>query len=150
MEEFMKVIRETIQLFHDFLPLEETKLKHVQEQNLSGLENCMTQEQAVVMKLRGLENKRAAAQKKLGWEGKTFREILDLVPEDRKGEFSALYEQLTLSMNVFRETNDSAMKTVKVHLRQIDKAIESKKGDGTYSPDGQPPKTESYLTNQKV
>lgn len=150
MEEFMKVIRETIQLFDDFLPLEETKLKHAQEQNLTGLENCMTQEQAVVMKLRGLENKRAVAQKKLGWEGKTFREILELVPEDTKAEFRALYEQLTLSMNLFREANESAMKTVKVHLREIDRVIESKKGDGTYSPDGQSPETKSHLTNQKV
>ena len=57
MDQFVQVIKEMISLFEGFLPLEQEKLKAVQENKLTVLEDCMTREQAVVLKLRGLEKK---------------------------------------------------------------------------------------------
>ncbi len=150
MERFQKAIEETISLFDEYLPLEEKKLKAVVENDLATLEDCMTQEQAVVLKLRGLEKKREEAQKANGWEGKRFREIIDLVPEEQKAEFQRLFDDLERAVALFHSTNSSAMETMNLHLRQIDKAIQAKDPTGEYNQEGSAVKIDRPITSRRV
>lgn len=150
MKQFEQVIHEMIRVFDQFLPLEREKLQAVSENNLTLLEDCMNREQAVVLKLRGLERKREDAQKQLGWQGKTFREIIELVPGEKQTEYRHLFEQLTHSMNMFQEANDSAMDTIAVNLRRIDNTLKRKDPEGTtYSQDGTIQESKP-LTNRRV
>lgn len=150
MKQFEQVIHEMIEVFDQFLPLEQEKLKAVSENNLTVLEDCMNQEQAVVLKLRGLEKKREDAQKQLGWAGKTFREIIELVPDEKQVEYRQLFEQLTNSMNMFQEANESALDTITVNLRRIDNTLKRKDPQGTtYSQDGTIQENKP-LTNRRV
>ena len=150
MDQFAQVIKEMISLFEGFLPLEQEKLKAVQENKLTVLEDCMTKEQAVVLKLRGLEKKRETVQKEMGWEGKTFREILELVPETREREFRQLFEQLSQSISTFQSTNESALDAITVNLRQIEQTIKSKDPEGVYAQDGGSVKPDRPLTSRRV
>lgn len=150
MEQFQEVIRQMIALFDEYLPLEEKKLKAVTENDLVTLENCMTQEQAVVLKLRGLEKKREDAQQANGWGGKRFREILELVPEEQKAEYQQLFEELERSIGLFQSANSSAMDTMNINLRQIGKAIKSKDPNGAYNQEGAAVKMDRPLTSRRV
>lgn len=150
MEQFQSVIKQMISLFDEHLPLEEKKLKAVTENDLVTLEDCMKQEQAVVLKLRGLEKKREDAQKANGWEGKRFREIIELVPEDQRAEFQRLFDDLDRSIALFRSTNSSAMDTMNVHLRQIGKVIKTKDPKGAYNQAGGTVKEDRPLTSRRV
>lgn len=150
MEQFEQVINQMIALFEEYLPLEQEKLKAVQESNVAALEDCMTREQAVVLKLRGMDQKREAAQRQNGWEGKTFREITELVPDEKKELYRQLFEKLSNAMTLFRSANESAMDTMTIHLREINKAIKEKDKTGTYSQEGNPLNADKPMTNQKV
>lgn len=150
MEQFQSVIKEMIALFNEYLPLEEKKLKAVTENDLVALEDCMTQEQAVVLKLRGLEKKREDAQHANGWEGKRFREIIGLVPEGQRAGFQQLFEELERSIGLFQSANSSAMDTININLRQIGKAIKSKDLNGAYNQEGSTVKTDRPLTSRRV
>ena len=73
---FSKIIEEFIALFDHLIPIEQEKLDAAVKNRITFVEDCMHKEQAAVLQLRGLEQKREAQQKLLGMEGYTFRQIL--------------------------------------------------------------------------
>lgn len=150
MERFEQVIRDLISLFEDFLPLEQEKLKAAQENKVTALEDCMVREQAIVLKIRGLEKKRETVQRELGWEGKTFRQIIELVPQEKRQEFRKLFQQLEQSISTFQATNDSALDIITLNLKQIERTIKSKDPEGLYTQDGGSMRQDRPLTNRKV
>lgn len=150
MERFIKVIKELIALFEESLPLEQEKLQAVQKDDIAAVEDCMKREQAVVLKLRGLEQKREKVQQEVGWEGKTFREIIQLVPQENRQEFQQLFDQLTTSVAIFQDANKNAMDTISIHLRGIEKAIKTKDPEGQYDQAGNSLRRDSSLTNRRV
>ena len=79
---FSKIIEEFIALFDHLIPIEQEKLDAAVKNRITFVEDCMHKEQAAVLQLRGLEQKREAQQKLLGMEGYTFRQILEHAPEE--------------------------------------------------------------------
>lgn len=150
MDKFKKVIRDMIALFEDHLPLEQKKLKAVQMDDVATVEACMTQEQALVLKLRGLDQKRERVMKELGWDGKTFSQIVASAPEEERQELQKLFEDLDRSMGVFKDVNDNAMTTMEVHLRDIEKVIKIKDPEGRYGQEGNPLQNNRPMTSRKV
>lgn len=78
---FTKVIEEFITLFDHLIEIEQEKLDAAVKNRVTFVEDCMHKEQAAVLQLRGLEQKREAEQKHLGMEGYTFRQILEEAPK---------------------------------------------------------------------
>lgn len=150
MERFQKIIRDMIELFEEHLPLEQKKLQALQCDDVAGVEDCMKQEQALTLKIRGLEQKREKLQKELGWEGKSFREIIETAPEEHKQSLQELFDRLTNTVTVFSETNQAAMTAMEVHLRDIQRVIKIKEQGGHYNPDGNPTEKSHTLTNRRV
>lgn len=150
MNQFKKIIHDLTALFEEQLPLEQEKLKAVQENNVAVVEDCMKKEQAVMLKLRGLEQKRENAQQELGWEGKTFREIIELAPQEERQELQQMFDRLSAAIRVFRETNEGAMDAMSVQLREIEKVIKLKDTEGRYSQNGNEMKIERPMTSRKV
>ena len=141
-------MNEYIKLFDQFQPLEEEKLKAAEEENLSKLEQCMNKEQAFSLALRGIENKREKMQQQNGQEGMTLKEIIDKFYQDQREELLSVYDEMNRKMNLFKSTNDSAMKIVQVRLRNIDNTI--KFSQKTYDESGKIEGSEHHLTNIKI
>lgn len=150
MEKFRRVVNDLIKLFEESLSLEHRKLKAIEQDRVADVEECMKQEQALVMKLRGLDQKRLRVQKELGWEGKNFRQIIEVVPQEERLEMQQLLERLERAMLVFQDTNQSAMDMMKIHLREIEKVIKFKDPEGQYSQEGNPLQKERFMTNKRV
>ena len=150
MDKFKKVIHALIALFEEYLPLEQKKLKAVQVDDVATVEACMTQEQALILKLRGLEQKREAALKELGWEGKSFSQIIQLAPEEEKQELQQLFDDLDRSIGVFKDVNDNAMTTMSVHLKDLQKVIKIKDPEGVYGHEGNSLQKNRPMTSRKV
>lgn len=151
MNDFEKIIRELIAFFQENQELEEKKLKAAEEKRTAAIEDCMTKEQAIILKLRGLDKKREEIQKKLGWEGMTFRQILEIVPEEERMKYSQLFDELTHSVRMFQSANESALEIISLNLRQVQAAVKEKESKGIYNQDGGSVETEpQHLTNRKV
>ena len=60
--DFKKIIEELIALFDHLIPIEQEKLDAAIKNRVTFVEDCMHKEQAAVLQLRGLEQKREAEQ----------------------------------------------------------------------------------------
>lgn len=106
--DYSKIIEEFIALFDHLIPIEQEKLDAAVKNQVTFIEDCMHKEQAAVLQLRGLEQKRESEQKRLGMEGYTFRQILEHAPEEAVVLLSPLFDQLAERVRSFRSVSDSA------------------------------------------
>ena len=86
MDEFKKVIVQLTGVFRQLTKIEQVKLNAAAENHAGTVEDCVTQQQALILRLRGLEQARERAQAKAGYAGLQFREILGKVPDDEREE----------------------------------------------------------------
>ena len=70
LDDFLDLAEKLILLFDDLTDIEQTKLEAVTEKNIDSLNECMKEEQAYLLQFRGLDKKREAIQKDLGFEKK--------------------------------------------------------------------------------
>lgn len=134
---FIAVIQELIALFEDLIPVEQEKLDAAVKNRVSFVEECMHKEQAFVLQLKGLEQKRESQQKMLGMEGCTFRQILEQVPEETAAVLTPLFDRLSAQIRLFQSINASVKDSIDVNLHVINSALAKKAaGQETYSASG--------------
>lgn len=135
---FTKIIEELVTLFDHLIPIEQEKLDAAVKNRVSFVEDCMHKEQAAVLQLRGLEQKRESEQKRLGMEGYTFRQILEHAPEEAVSILNPLFDQLAERVRTFQSISASARDIIEVNLHVIQSALVSEtRGKATYSAAGQ-------------
>lgn len=134
---FTKIIEELITLFDHLIPIEQEKLDAAVKNRVTFVEDCMHKEQAAVLQLRGLEQKRETEQRRLGMEGYTFRQILESAPEEAD-VLNPLFDQLAERVRSFQSVSASAKDIIEVNLHVIQTALASEgPGKATYSAAGQ-------------
>lgn len=136
-------------LMDEFLEIGEQKLQAVRDNRITHLEKSMQKEQAAVLKLRGLEQKREKEQQRAGISGSTFRQILEQIPEEQAGELPQLYQMLSRKVKQYRSCCDSIQELLRVRLHQIDTAI-GKQNGGVYVSDGTVKENSRHITDRRV
>lgn len=148
MEQFKLVIQKMISLFIALEELEQKKLEAVQKKRITLLEDVMNKEQADILKLRGLERELYAVQKQCGWEGKKFREIIEVVPQEIKEELNELFQQFTHQMQQFQTVNQEANKLIELNLYAMNKVLE--KNGIEYNDNGKVQNRTRSFTNTRI
>ncbi|HCT91331.1 MAG TPA: flagellar protein FlgN [Lachnospiraceae bacterium] len=139
---FIAVIRELIALFEGLIPVEQEKLDAAIKNRVSFVEECMHKEQAFVLQLKGLEQRRETQQKQLDMENYSFRQILDQVPDETAVILKPLFDRLSTQIQLFQSINDSARDIIEVNLHVIRSALakqaveKENAGEETYSASG--------------
>lgn len=123
--DFILIIKDLIQLFGALTEVEQTKLNAAVENKISFVEECMKKEQAAVLRLRGLDQRREKAQRELGMEGASFREILEQVSQEEEKELRPLFQELSDKVSRFQSVSDSAKDIIEVNLHTIKKQLEA-------------------------
>lgn len=123
--DFILIIKDFIQLFGALTEVEQTKLNAAVENKITFVEECMNKEQAAILRLRGLDQRREKAQKELGMEGASFREILEQVSEEEEKELRPLFQELSEKVSRFQSVSDSAKDIIEVNLHTIKKQLEA-------------------------
>lgn len=150
--EFAEVIHRYIEVFDRLIPLEQNKLDVVKQKRISMLEEIGKKEQAEALAIRGLEQKREKAQEKLGFQGMTFQEILNRLPQEQQPEMKALFNELGDKVRTFQSLADSSKSIIEVNLHTVNKMIaEQKQGKPqTYSEDGSVKEREIHFTDRRI
>ncbi len=104
--------------------IQEEKTAAVRGDDLDILNECIKQEQAVGMTLRGLEQKRVAALKSLSLERIPLSNLVSAAPEDCRDEARRISEALLRQHSLFRGAYDAARDILEVNLHQIEKVLE--------------------------
>ena len=76
-EELQKNLTETCMFLKDITAVEKEKMEAAMKNNVLILEECIKKEQALVMRSRGLDQKRQSIQKAMGAEQLTLKQIVE-------------------------------------------------------------------------
>lgn len=150
--DFTELIQNFIRLFQTLIPLEQEKLEAALKNRPSFVEDCMNKEQAAILRLRGLEQKRESILQSLGMESLTFRQIIEQAPEAEAEVLRPLFEELSSQIRTFQEINASAKDAIEVNLHMIQSQMGSSSTSATYSAAAETaaPKSKPRFTNRSV
>lgn len=150
---FIKIIEEFIDFFDNLIPIEQEKLEAAIKNRVSFVEECMHKEQAAVLRLRGLEQKREKEQEKLGMKDYTFRQILEEAPEDVASVLKPLFDKMSEQVTQFQSISDNAKDIIEVNLHVIQSSLAGNSpGRETYSASGKKNdnKNPNHFTSRSV
>lgn len=123
-------LEEYLKTFEAILKDEQEKLRNFVSFDLEKINSSIAKQQANEMRITNIEKKRIDAQKKLGYDGMTFKQIIDTF--DEKAEMNSLYDKINHVVNEVRFYNQKAMDIAKGQLN----LYEIVKDDvGTYTKD---------------
>lgn len=150
--EFNALMKDFIELFDNLIDVEQRKLDAVITDDIAEVEESIKKEQAVILRLRGLEHRRETVQNSMGMKDRTFREILDLAPKDVSETLNPLFQDLSQKVRTFQSINDNARDAVNVKLHNIQSKLNpSAAGSKVYSASGVgSPSEETHFTNRFV
>ncbi|MCI8284897.1 MAG: flagellar protein FlgN [Firmicutes bacterium] len=128
--EFKKLMKEYNILLDKLLKLETEKVNIIASDNIEQLEKQMRIEEAEMLRMRGLDRKREDLLNKMGYEGKTFRQIVESSAADQKSELQPLYTQMKEKTSRLKELSASTSRMVDSKLVRIESETNRMKGGG--------------------
>lgn len=130
-EEFTAVIKDLAILAKQISELEDTKAQAASERRHYLLDGYIQEEQACILKLRGLEQHRIRLAEALGWGSLTFRQILEKAPPEQRDVLQPLFFELERQLNSLQKSRKAAEQILKVRVHEIEAAIARQEG-GSY------------------
>lgn len=127
-ENFMAVIDETVQLVYDITQVETAKTEAASLRQHHLINGYVQQEQAQILKLRGLEQRRTRLVRDLGWDGLTFRQILDQASLHQRNQMQPLFEELEWQVRQLQDSMDAAGSIIRVRLHELDVTLAQQTG----------------------
>ncbi|MCI2106687.1 MAG: flagellar protein FlgN [Intestinimonas sp.] len=143
---YLTLLQELSAALADLTKIEQEKTQTVRNDDLGGLNECMKQEQALTMTLRGYEQKRMALLHALGLNGVPLNGLLSHAPEDCLDETKRTVEELRRQYSLFRGASEVARDTLECNLHQIEKILQKLHSNGKDGPGYQ--SQESQLPSQ--
>lgn len=135
---FASLMNDFIEFFDTLIPIEQEKLDAVLHNRVSLVEDSMHKEQAAIMRLKGLELKREAEQKRLGLEDCTFQQILEKVSGDDDVLLRPLFNKLNDQLRIVQSLSDNVKDAIEVNLHVMETSLAGNTpGSSTYSASGQ-------------
>lgn len=134
-DDFTALIEETAQLVGDIAQIESDKAEAASLRQHHLLDGYIQEEQAQILKLRGLEQRRMRLAKELGWESLTFRQIIAKVPLRQRGRLQPLFDDLEQQLRQLKDARDAAEQIIKVRLHELDIILAGQNG-GSYDNSG--------------
>lgn len=113
-----------IAFYEKFLRLESEKYADVKAGSLGRLDRHMRDEQACLLKARGLEQERLALEEQAGCPGAAFRELIPLFEPERLEAAQKLYEELSAVIRELKKTNEECNRLTGVKLHQATAMLE--------------------------
>lgn len=128
LEEFTAVIQDLIKLVGDIGRVEDAKALAASEKHHQLLDGYIQEEQAQILKLRGLEQHRIRLADALGWNSLTFRQILETAPPEQVTVLKPLFVQLEEQLNHMQQARKSSEQIIQVRLHELQVAIARREG----------------------
>lgn len=128
LEEFASVIKDLTDVAGHISHIEENKAQAASLKRHELLDGYIKKEQALILKLRGLEQHRIRLTKSLGWDSLTFRQILEKAPAEEKLLLTPLFQELDGQLAHLKDSKESAEKIINVRIHELQVAIARSEG----------------------
>lgn len=111
--------------YRDFLAFELKKMKLVAEDDIQGLTDSIKTEQALIMKTNAFETKRLRILSGTNGQNKTFSNIIDEAPDDKKEALRAEFKELSRLVLEIKKVNDNVRLIVTERMKRFETPAES-------------------------
>ena len=125
LKNYITVIQDLTAVAGDITHVEEIKTAAAADKRHELLDGCIQEEQALLLKLRGLEQHRISLQKDLGWDTLTLQQILDRSSEEERELLSPVFARLDHYLRRLQQAREAAEKILSTAPRT-----------GSFLPDG--------------
>ena len=120
LEEFGKILSQLTGVVTRLADIEEQKAEAAAQKQHSLIDPLLREEQPLILSLRGLEKQRMEQSAVLGWEGLTFRQILDTADAEQKAALTPLFTELQEKTNRLRQTRETSDRMIRVCMRELE------------------------------
>lgn len=120
LEEFRKTLRQLSDIVEQLACVEDEKGAAAAEKRHDALDPLMRKEQPLILSLRGLEKQRMEQAAALGWEGLTFRQILETADAEQKEALSPLFAELQKGTDHLKQTREATDRMLRTRLRELE------------------------------
>ena len=144
-QDYLQLLTDLQQEISRLIEVGQQKIEAVQNHDLDQLNECMKQEQAIALTLRGFEQKRVKLLSELGYKNVTLREMPQHCPKEYQQKTSELVERLLRAHQVLQSVETPSRTMMEQDLRTIQQELEnrgvSQEMDENYqtAPGAQPP-----------
>ncbi len=147
--DYIKAIDALSDVFRDLIAIANIKLKASTENRVATLEECMTKEQTLSLKLRGADKKRTDLQEKLGFGNLTFKQILEKSDEETQKLLLPSFDRFSSEVQRFQSINDEVTISINTNLRKIGRQMDTS-GEKKYKKDAVGDRPEIRFTDKSV
>lgn len=84
------------------------------------MDSFLKEEQALLLRLRGLEQQRSRMAADLGWKDFTFRQILESAEEGERAALLPLFSQMENQLKELADAEESSSRIISVRLREFE------------------------------
>lgn len=116
----MRIIQDLTAVAGNIARVENIKTAAATEKRHELLDNCIQEEQAYLLKLRGLEQHRIKLQKVLGWNSLTLLQILAVASPEQKKSLTPLFERLEQQLEYLQHVREAAEQIIRVRLHELE------------------------------
>ena len=131
LEEFASVIEELTELAGTISQIEEKKTQAAADKEHHKLDGYIQKEQAAILKLRGLEQRRTRLAESLGWKSMTFRQILEHASPKQKEQLEPIFNNLEQQLLELKASRQASERIINVRLHELQVLIAKAEG-GSY------------------
>lgn len=141
LKKYLEIIGNLTAVTGDITRVEEIKTAAASSRHHELLDGCIQEEQALLLKLRGLEQHRISLQKDLGWDALTLRQILDRSSEEERELLAPVFDRLDYHLRRLQQAREASEKILKVRLHELEVFTQmgaSYDNSGNVNPSGNP------------
>lgn len=132
LDSYIQIIKKIKDIVDSVVLIEQDKTAAAVKNDPHFLDEQIRKEQAALLKLRGMEQNRIRIGDSLGWEGLTFRQILDEAPPETAQLLKPVFEELEKSLRSLVSAKDTSDRMLKVRLHEI-RSLKAQAGPGGHS-----------------
>ena len=135
LEKFATVIRELTDTAEYIAQIEENKAAAASEKRHELLDTFIQDEQAQILKLRGLEQRRLRLADSLGWKSLTFRQFLEKAEPGQQTLLQPLFLELEHQLKRLENARGNAEQIISTRLHEMQIILARQQG-GSYDNTG--------------
>jgi len=147
-QDYLELLKQLTHILEELTAIERKKTQAVCQDDLLLLSECMKQEQAMTLTLRGLDRKREAMLAEIELKEIPLSKLSEKAPVDERLNTKQIVEDLHRQYTLFRGTADVARDTLEINLHEIEKMM--RKLDRNHSQSHQDKLPSNIRTDFKV
>lgn len=122
-EQFCETLNRLTDTIRSIAAIEHKRLNAASAKEHHRIQTFLNEEQAALLNLRGLDQKRARQAAELGWKDLTASQILAAADASQKTVLTPLFEQLDQEIASLKEVRESADRIVNVRIHELEELI---------------------------